>query len=112
MNFAIESLKKSISLDVNNALLYVKMSEFHQDLGDFENAYMWAKEANEIEDRNYKTKWLCAKLASILKKEDEALKFYSQSYRLASFDKELAQDYANYLKSVGKEKQAQKLGLF
>ena len=108
-DFAIESLKKSISLDLNNAILYVKMSEFYQELGDLKNAYDWAKEASEIDERNYKYKWLCAKLASSLKREDDALKNYSQSYRLASFDKDLKNDYANYLKSVGKEKQAEKL---
>lgn len=107
--FAVESLKKSISLDLNNALLYVKMSEFYQDLGDFKNAYGWAKEASEIDERNYKYKWLCAKLAATTKNEEKALKYYSQSYRQASFDKDLSKDYANYLKSVGKEKQAEKL---
>lgn len=39
----------------------------------------------------------------------KALKYYSQSYRQASFDKDLSKDYANYLKSVGKEKQAEKI---
>lgn len=108
-NFAIESLKKSISLDLNNASLYIKMSEFYQDLGDLKNAYVWAKEAAEIEERNYEYKWLCAKLSAALKNEENAIKFYSQSYRLASFDKSLCEDYANYLKSVGKAKQADKI---
>lgn len=108
-NFAIESLKKSISLDLNNASLYIKMSEFYQDLGDLKNAYDWAKEAAEIDDRNYEYKWLCAKLSAALKNEENAIKFYSQSYRLASFDKELCEDYAKYLKSVGKDKQADKI---
>lgn len=107
--FAIESLKKSISLDLNNAPLYIKMSEFYQDLGDFKNAYAWAKEASEIDERNYKYKWLCAKLAATNKDEDKALKYYSQSYRQASYDDELSTDYSNYLKSVGKEKQAAKI---
>ncbi len=108
-SFAVESLKKSISLDLNNAILYIKMSDFYQELGDFKNAFSWAKEANEIDERNYKYKWLCAKLASILHNEIDAIKYYSQSYRLGSFDKELCQDYANYLKSIGKIKQADKI---
>lgn len=108
-DFALESLKKSISLDLTNAMLYVKMSEFYQDLGDFKNAYDWAKEACEIDERNYKYKWLCAKLASALKKQDEAVKYYSLAYRIASFDKDLCRDYANYLTSIGKEKQAKKI---
>ena len=108
-DFAIESLKKSISLDLNNALLYIKMSEFYQDLGNFKLAYEWAKEANEIDERNYQYKWLCAKLASSLHNEEEALKYYSQSYRLANFDNDLAKDYSKYLKSIGKDKQAEKL---
>lgn len=108
-DFAVESLKKSISLDLNNSLLYIKMSEFYQELGDFKMAYEWAKEASEMDERNYKNKWLCAKLASALRNQDEAVKYYSQSYRLGSFDKDLSQDYANYLKSIGKEKQAEKL---
>lgn len=107
--FAVESLKKAISLDLNNALLYIKMSEFYQDLGDFKQAYDWAKEASEIDERNYKYKWLCAKIAAALRDQDAALKHYSQSYRLGSFDKDLAQDYAKYLNSIGKEKQAEKL---
>lgn len=107
--FAIESLKKSISLDLNNVSLYIKMSEFHQESGDYKTAYEWAKEACEIDERNYKTKWLCAKLAASLKLQEEAVKHYSQSYRLGSFDKDLTKDYADYLVSIGKEKQAQKL---
>lgn len=108
-NFAIESLKKSISLDLDNAVLYAKMSEFYQDLGDLKNAYEWAKEANEIDERNYKYKWLCAKLSAALHDSDKALKYYSQSYRLASFDDDLCSDYAKYLKSQGKVKQAEKI---
>lgn len=108
-DFAIESLKKAISLDLNNATLYLKMSEFYQDLGDFEHAFIWAKEASEIDERNYKYRWLCAKLAAQLKKHDEALKLYSQAYRMASSDKDLCKDYANYLTSQGKEKQAKKI---
>lgn len=107
-NFAIESLKKSISLDLNNAMLYIKMSEFYQELGDFQNAYAWAKEACEV-NKAYQYKWMCAKLAAVLKKEDEAVKYYSQSYRLAGFDKDLCQDYSKYLTSIGKEKQAKKI---
>lgn len=108
-NFAIESLKKSISIDLNNASLYEKMSEFYQELGDFKNAYVWAQEASEIDERNYKYKWLCAKLATALHSQDEAIKHYSQSYRLASFDKDLCSDYSTYLKSLGKNKQAEKI---
>lgn len=108
-DFAVESLKKSISLDLNNAMLYVQMSEFYQDLGDLQNAYVWAKEANEIDERNYKYKWLCAKLASALRNQDAALKHYSQSYRLAAFDEDLRKDYADYLKSIGQNKQAEKI---
>ena len=105
--FAMESLKKSISLDPNNAMLYVKMSEFYQEIGDFKNAFIWAKEASDIDEQVYQNKWLCAKLAIVLKNESDALKYYSQSYRLASNDQELSKDYADYLTSVGKGKQAQ-----
>lgn len=107
--FAIESLKKSISLDLNNAMLYVKMSEFYQDSGDLKNAYEWAKEAEKIDERNYKYKWLCANLAEALQNMDEALKYYSKSYRLASIDKDLCNDYAKFLTSIGKNKQAKKI---
>lgn len=108
-NFAIESLKKSISLDLNNALLYAKMSELYQDLGDLKNAYDWAKEASEVDERNYKYKWLCAKLAAALRNQDAAVKHFSQSYRLASFDNDLRKDYSDYLKSIGKNQQAEKI---
>lgn len=107
--FAIASLKKAISIDVNNASLYFKMSEFYQELGDFQKAYDWAKEAGDIDEKNYKIKWLCAKLAATLKNQDAATKYYSQSYRLASTDKDLCEDYSHYLRSIGKEKQANKL---
>lgn len=108
-DFAMESLKKAISLDLNNAGLYIKMSEFYQEIGDFKTAYEWAKEACEIDERNYKYKWLCAKLAATLKNESDAIKNYSKSYRLAPFDENLCLDYANYLKSIGKNKQAEKI---
>lgn len=107
--FALESLKKSISLDLYNPALYIKMSEFYQETGDFKNAYEWAKEASGIDERNYKNKWLCAKLAATLHNEDDAVKYYSQSYRLASFDNDLCKDYAAYLNSIGREKQAKKI---
>lgn len=105
-DFALESLKKAISLDLNNPQLYLKMSEFYQEMGDFKNAYEWALEASEIDDKSYQYKWLCAKLANTLHREEAASKHYSQSYRLASFDKDLTEDYAKYLVSIGKEKQA------
>lgn len=108
-DFAIESLKKSISLDLNNAALYVQMSEFYQDLGDLQNAYAWAKEASEIDERNYKYKWLCAKMASALHNNDAAAKHYSQSYRLAGLDKDLCKDYADFLTSIGENKKAEKI---
>lgn len=108
-SFAVESLKKSISLDLNNSSLYVKMSEFYQDLGDLKNAYIWAKEASDIDERNYKYKWLCAKLAVSLKDENDAVKYYSLAYRLAPGDKDLSEDYSDYLKSIGKNKQADKI---
>lgn len=108
-DFAIESLKKSISLDLNNAKLYAKMSEFYQELGDFKQAYDWAKEAAEIDERNYKFKWLCAKLATTLKNEADATKYYSLAYRLSPTDNELSKDYSEYLKSQGKTKQAEKI---
>lgn len=108
-DFAVENLKKAISLDLNNAALYVKMSEFYQDLGDLKNAYAWAKEANEIDERNYKYKWLCAKIASTLHNNDAATKHYSQSYRLATFDKDLCKDYADFLTLIGESKKAKKI---
>lgn len=108
-DFAIESLKKAISLNLNNAELYSIMSSFYQELGDFKYAYDWAKEAADIDTQNYKHKWLCARLTSALHKDEEAGKFFSQCYRLASFDKDLCQDYAKYLKSIGKTKQAEKI---
>ncbi len=108
-DFAIESLKKAISLDLNNACLYVKMSEFYQDIGDLKNAYGWAREASDIDERNYKYKWLCASIAAALKKNDEASKYYTQAYRLGASDKDLAREYSDYLKSIGKTKQAEKV---
>lgn len=106
INFAIESLKKSISLDLNNDILYLKMSEFYQELGDFKNAYQWAKEAVEINPQSYKNNWLCAKLASVLHDENNSIKYFSKAYLLAQYDKDLITDYANYLISIGKQKQA------
>lgn len=107
--FAIESLKKAITLDLNNDMLYVKMSEFYQELGDFKTAYQWAKEASEINLQSYQNKWLCAKLAIVLKDDKEAVKFYSQAYRLAPYDKDLILDYTSYLSSIGNEKQAKSI---
>lgn len=50
IDFAIESLKKAISLDVNNADLYVKMGEFYQATGQLDNALAYITEASEIDD--------------------------------------------------------------
>lgn len=108
-NFAIESLKKAIQIDLNNAVLYAKMSEFYQDIGETENAYNWAMESAEIDQRNYKYRWLCAKLADYLSKKDDASRYYSQAYRLCSTDEDLNKDYAKYLTSIGKEEQAKRI---
>jgi tetratricopeptide (TPR) repeat protein len=109
VNFAIETLKKSISLDVNNAALYSKMSEFYQDNGDFEQAFLWAKEASDIDEKSYKLKWMCAKIAVALNNERDAVKYYSLSYRLGSFDEDLVDDYTRYLNSIGKVNQAKSI---
>ena len=108
-NFAIESLKKAIQIDLNNAALYAKMSEFYQDMGELENAYCWAIEASEIDERNYHYRWLCAKLADCVNKKDDALRYYSQAYRLNSNDSSLNNDYAKFLVKVGKEDQAKRI---
>src|SRR5574344_1546670 len=39
INFAIESLKKAITLNVNNAALYVKMAEVYQSIGKYQDAF-------------------------------------------------------------------------
>ena len=107
--FAIESLKKAITLDLNNAVLYIKMSEFCQYEGDLENAYMWAVEAADIDERNYKYRWLCANLADLLHKVEDASRYFSQAYRLCSTDEALNKDYAKHLSSIGREEQAKRI---
>lgn len=107
--FAIESLKKAITLDLNNAVLYIKMSEFCQYEGDIENAYMWAVEAADIDERNYKYRWLCANLADLLHKVEDASRYFSQAYRLCSTDEALNKDYAKHLSSIGREEQAKRI---
>ena len=107
--FAIESLKKAITLDLNNAVLYIKMSEFCQYEGDIENAYMWAVEAADIDERNYKYRWLCANLADLLHKVEDASRYFSQAYRLCSTDESLNKDYAKHLSSIGREEQAKRI---
>lgn len=67
INFAIHSLKKAITLNVNNATLYVKMSEIYQALGQYENAFEYIKEASDI-DKSAKNKELYMQLANIIRK--------------------------------------------
>lgn len=67
IQFAIETMKKAISLDVANAMLYVQMSEFYQALGEYENALEYIKEAGSI-DKSSKNRELYMKLASIVRK--------------------------------------------
>ena len=67
-NFAIESLKKAITLDVNNADLYVKMAEIYQSIGKYEDAFFYINEASDI-DKSAKNRELYMELASILRKK-------------------------------------------
>ena len=67
INFAIESLKKAITLDVNNASLYVKMSEIYQALGRYEDAFEYIKEASDI-DKSARNQELYRQLAGIIRK--------------------------------------------
>lgn len=69
VNFAIESLKKAITLDVNNAGLYVKMAEFYQALGRYEDAFEYIKEASDI-DKSAKNKELYMQLSAIVRKRN------------------------------------------
>lgn len=69
VNFAIESLKKAITLDVNNAALYVKMGEFYQALGRYEDAFEYIKEASDI-DKSAKNKELYMQLSAIVRKRN------------------------------------------
>lgn len=71
VGFAIESLKKAISLDVANAELYVKMSEFYQATGRYEDAFAYIKEASDI-DRSAKNQELYMQLAGILRKNGDS----------------------------------------
>jgi tetratricopeptide (TPR) repeat protein len=65
IDFAIESLKKAITLDVNNAELYVKMAEFYQTIGKYEDAFEYVKEASDI-DKSAKNQELYLQLSKIL----------------------------------------------
>ena len=67
-NFAIENMKKAIILNVNNASLYVKMGEFYQALGQYENALCYIKEASDI-DKSAKNQQLYMQLASLVRKK-------------------------------------------
>lgn len=66
--FAVESLKKAISLDVNNASLYVLMSEFYQSIGENDSALLYLGEAMNI-DSSAKNQELYRKLLSIVRQE-------------------------------------------
>ncbi len=68
INFAIESLKKAITLDVGNAALYVKMAEIYQAIGQYENAFAYIKEASDI-DTSAKNRELYMQLAGILRRK-------------------------------------------
>ena len=68
INFAIESLKKAISLNVDNASLYVLMSEFYQAIGRNEEALLYLDEATNI-DPSAKNKELYMNLVSTVRKE-------------------------------------------
>lgn len=68
INFAIESMKKAISQDVNNAELYVKMSEFYQAIGKIEDAFEYIKEASDI-DKSAKNQELYFELAKVLQRK-------------------------------------------
>lgn len=68
INFAIESLKKAITLDVNNASLYIKMAEIYQAIGQYENAFEYVKEASDI-DKSAKNQELYMQLANVLRKQ-------------------------------------------
>ena len=90
-------------------MLYLKMSEFYQDMNDLEAAYDWAQEAAEIDERNYNYRWLCAKIARALHRDTDALRNYSHCYRFASNDTDLCEDYAEFLKSIGRNEQAKRI---
>ena len=66
--FAIESLKKAISLNVNDASLYVLMSQFYQSIGRNEEALMYLDEATNIEP-SAKNKELYMNLVSTVRRE-------------------------------------------
>ena len=66
-DFAIATLKKAIELDVNNAMLYTKMSEFYQTIGRYEDALDYIKEASDI-DKSIDNQNLYQKLASMVRK--------------------------------------------
>lgn len=68
INFAIESLKKAITLNVSNASLYVKMGEIYQAIGQYENAFEYIKEASDI-DKSARNKELYMQLAGILRRK-------------------------------------------
>lgn len=70
VNFAIESLKKAITLDVNNASLYTKMAEFYQAIGRYEDAFEYIKEASDI-DKSAKNRELYMQLSAIVRKRSQ-----------------------------------------
>ncbi len=71
ISFAIESMKKAISLNVNNANLYVLMSEFYQAIGQNKEALLYMDEASNI-DPSAKNKELYMRLAAVVRRESRS----------------------------------------
>ncbi|MBQ3642101.1 tetratricopeptide repeat protein [bacterium] len=103
---AIENFKIAISIRPNITENYSYTGYCYYQLKDYETSYEYYKEASEIDIENADNHYYMAKCAQNMEQNENALAHYSVMYRLAQGEVEYITDYAMFLASINKKKNA------
>ena len=105
-NMAIENAKYAVSLEPSNVLYYDFIAQCYFEQEKYKDACYYYKEASALDMLNVKYKYYIAKCSQNLNEVNNAISNYSVARRLEPANVEIATEYANFLRSVNKFKQA------
>ena len=105
-NRSIESAKTALSLNPNDHKYYAHLAKLYYDIEEYENAFLYYKEASMLDDMN--TDYLYKAACAADKNNDvtNSSNYFSYALRLDPFNNLFIYEYVDMLRRRGKVKQA------
>ena len=105
-NKSIENAKIAVSLQPSNHRLYALLAKLYFDAQEYENAFLYYKEASMLDELNVKYLYSAAQAADKANDYTNASNYYSYALRQEPFNNLIIYEYVDLLKRHNKLKQA------